>query len=78
MTAMPATFNKPDPSSGPPELGRIIEKIKRSGSDSLNQGERMLVVEIFRRAAITGQKPYLEAKDAIQKAHLFFCWRLTK
>jgi hypothetical protein len=77
---MPATLTKPDddPSKYPPELGRIIEKIKRRGSNALTEAERVMVVQIFRGAAITNDKRIQEAKHAIQKAHLYYCWRMTK
>jgi hypothetical protein len=75
---MPATAEKPDRNDHPPEIGRIIEKIKRRGSDSLTPTERMMVVEIFRAAAMTGQKHILAIKEDIQRAHLFYCWRLTQ
>lgn len=75
---MPATAEKPDRNDHPPEIGRIIEKIKRRGSDSLTPTERMMVVEIFRAAAMTGQKHLLIIKEDIQRAHLSYCWRLTQ
>ena len=73
---MPATAEKPDRNDHPPEIGRIIEKIKRRGSDSLSDGERVMVVQIFRTAAMTLDKRVVEVRDAIQKAHLEFCFRL--
>lgn len=77
---MPATLTKPDddPSKYPPEFGRIIEKIKRRGSDSLNDKERIMVVQIFRMAAMLQRKDLIEAKHVIQQAHLEYCWRMTK
>jgi hypothetical protein len=76
---MPATKERPDDRNNhPPEIGRIIEKIKRRGSDSLTPTERMMVVEIFRAAAMTGQKHLFAIKEDIQRAHLSYCWRLTK
>jgi hypothetical protein len=75
---MPALAERPDHNNHPPEIGRIIEKIKRRGSDSLLPKERMMVVEIFRAAAMTGQKHLLQIKKDIQLAHLYYCWRLTK
>lgn len=78
MKIMPATLGKPDPNSHPPEVGRIIEKIKRKGSDALTPMERTMVVEIFRQAAITNHPQLLMVKHDIQRAHLAFCWRMTK
>jgi hypothetical protein len=75
---MPATAEKPDRNDHPPEIGRIIEKIKRRGSNSLTPTERMMVVEIFRAAAMTGQKHLLAIKEDIQRAHLSYCWRMTQ
>jgi hypothetical protein len=75
---MPATKERPDRNNHPPEIGRIIEKIKRRGSDSLTGQERMMVVEIFRAAAMTGQKHLIAIKEDIQRAHLSYCWRMTK
>lgn len=78
MTIMPAIAERPDPNPYPPEVGRIIEKIKRRGSDSLTPMERTMVVEIFRQAAITGRKELCRIKHDIQRAHLAYCWRMTK
>ena len=75
---MPATKERPRGDNHPPEIGRIIEKIKRRGSDSLTPTERMMVVEIFRAAAMTGQKHLLIIKEDIQRAHLSYCWRMTQ
>jgi hypothetical protein len=75
-TNMPATKER-DPSGNlPPELGRIIEKIKRRGSMSLSEGERIMIVQIFRVAALTSEKRVVDARDAIQKAHLEFCFKM--
>jgi hypothetical protein len=77
INPMPATAERPRGDNFHPEFGRIIEKIKRRGSESLTDQERMMVVEIFRAAAMTREKRIVEAKEAIQKAHLSYCWRLT-
>jgi hypothetical protein len=74
---MSASVKEKDPSGNfPPEIGRIIEKIKRRGSQSLTDGERIMVVQIFRTATMTGDKRLVEVRDAIQKAHLEFCFRM--
>jgi hypothetical protein len=66
-----------DPNSNhPPEIGRIIEKIKRSGSNALNDNERMIVVQIFRTEAMNGDKRLAEIRRAIQNAHLAFCFKM--
>ena len=75
---MPATAEKPDRNDHPPEIGRIIEKIKRRGSNSLTDVERLMVVQIFRAAAMTGQKHLIAIKEDIQRAHLSYCWRMTQ
>jgi hypothetical protein len=73
---MPATKDRNPNGNFPPEIGRIIEKIKRRGCDSLSDGERVMVAQIFRTAAMTVDKRVIEIRDAIQKAHLEFCFRL--
>lgn len=66
----------PDPSRFPPLIGRIIEKIKRRGSDSLTDDERIMIVQIFRSAAMTNDKKLSEVRNAIQQAHLEYCFKL--
>jgi len=78
MNIMPVTAERPDPNPHPPEIGRIIEKIRRKGSDSLTPMEKTMVVEIFRQAAFTGRKALCEVRNDIQRAHLAYCWRMTK
>jgi len=56
---------------------QVIRKIEQYGSDSLNYGERVFVVEVFRAAAVTDRKEVHEVKDLIQKAHLEYCLRLS-
>jgi hypothetical protein len=73
---MPVTKDRNPNGNFPPEIGRIIEKIKRRGCDSLSDGERVMVAQIFRTAAMTVDKRVIEIRDAIQKAHLEFCFRL--
>jgi hypothetical protein len=55
----------------------IIRKIEQQGSDSLNYGERVFVVEVFRAAAFTDRQEVHEVKQLIQKAHLEYCLRLS-
>jgi hypothetical protein len=75
---MPSTKEKPRNDNHPPEIGRIIEKIRRRGSNSLTDVERLMVVQIFRAAAMTGQKHLIAIKEDIQRAHLSYCWRMTQ
>ena len=75
---MPATKERPGGSNYPPEIGRIIEKIKRRGSESLTDVERLMVVQIFRVSAMTRDKRLVEVREAIQKAHLTYCWKMTE
>jgi len=80
MKPMPATQERPNDDSNRfiPQFGAIIENIKRRGSESLTDTERVMVVQIFRMAAIIQRKDLIEAKHAIQQAHLEYCWRMTK
>jgi hypothetical protein len=73
---VPAVKEGPDPSRFPPLIGKIIEKIKRRGSESLTDEERIMVVQIFRGAAMTSEKRLTDVKNAIQQAHLEYCFRL--
>jgi len=60
----------------PPEIKRIIEKIRQYGSDSLDDMQRMLVVQIFRTAAMTTEPRIIWIRNKIQEAHLEYCFRL--
>lgn len=60
----------------PPELKRIIYQIKRFGSDSLDDLQRMMVVQIFRAAAMTQEERVTFVRDKIQEAHLEYCFKL--
>jgi hypothetical protein len=72
-----ATRDKePDWGSYPPELKRLIEQIRQHGSDSLNEMQRMLVVQIFRTAAMTTEPRVVHIRNKIQEAHLEYCFRL--
>lgn len=74
---MSSTTKERDPNGNfPPEIGRIIERIKRRGSQSLSDGDRVMVVQIFRTAAVTGDKRLVEVRNAIQRAHLEYCFRM--
>ena len=67
---------EPDWGSYPPELKRLIEQIKQRGSDSLDEMQRMLVVQIFRTAAMTTEPRVVHIRNKIQEAHLEYCFRL--
>jgi hypothetical protein len=67
---------EPDWGSYPPELKRLIEQIKQRGSDSLDEMQRMLVVQIFRTAAMTTEPRVVHIRNKIQEAHLEYCFKL--
>lgn len=66
----------PDWDSYPPELKRVIDTIKNYGSDALDEMQRMLVVQIFRVAAMTTEPRVVHIRNKIQEAHLEYCFRL--
>lgn len=67
---------EPDWGSYPPELKRLIEQIRQRGSDSLDEMQRMLVVQIFRVAAMTTEPRVVQIRNKIQEAHLEYCFKL--
>jgi len=72
-----ATYNRePDWGSYPPELRRVIDTIRQHGSDALTEMQRMLVVQIFRVAAMTTEPRVIQIRNKIQEAHLEYCFRL--
>jgi len=73
---MTSSTREPDWGSYPPELKRLIEQIRQHGSDSLNEMQRMLVVQIFRTAAMTTEPRVVHIRNKIQEAHLEYCFRL--
>jgi hypothetical protein len=46
---------EPDWGSFPPEMRRLVETIRQKGSDALDEMQRLLVVQIFRAAAMTAE-----------------------
>ena len=67
---------EPNWDSFPPEMRRLVETIKKHGSDALDEMQRILVVQIFRMAAM-GVDPRVEfVRKKIQEAHLDYCFRL--
>jgi hypothetical protein len=73
---MATSTKEPDWGSYPPELKRLIEQIRQHGSDSLNDMQRMLVVQIFRTAAMTTEPRVVHIRNKIQEAHLEYCFKL--
>ena len=73
---MASSTKDPEWDSYPPELKRVIDTIKNYGSDSLDEMQRMLVVQIFRVAAMTTEPRVIHIRNKIQEAHLEYCFRL--
>ena len=67
---------EPNWDSFPSEMRRLIEQIRQKGSDSLNEMQRMLIVEIFRVATMTTEPRVMWVRKKIQEAHLDYCFRL--
>ena len=67
---------EPDWGSFPPELRRLIEQIRRYGSDSLDDIQRMLIVQVFRAATMTSEPRIVFIRNKIQEAHLEYCFKL--
>lgn len=58
------------------QFGAILTKIRFGGSPALSPQERVLVVELFRAAAMTQDPRILKLRDELSAAHLEFCFRL--
>jgi hypothetical protein len=67
---------EPDWGSFPPELRRLVETIRQKGSDELDEMQRLLVVQIFRAAAMTAEPRVNFIRQKIQEAHLDYCFRM--
>ena len=67
---------EPNWDSFPPEIRRMIDKIRQHGSDALTDMERMLIAEIFRAATMTTEPRVMWVRKKIQEAHLEYCFRL--
>jgi hypothetical protein len=67
---------EPDWDSFPPEMRRLVETIRQKGSDALDEMQRILVVQIFRTAAMTAEPRVNFVRQKIQEAHLDYCFRL--
>jgi hypothetical protein len=73
---MPQTAERPDRDPQRIQLGAIIEKLKRRGSDGLSDAEKLFVVEVFRAAVITKDPRLRKVRDDLSSAHLEFCFKL--
>jgi hypothetical protein len=67
---------EPDWGSFPPEMRRLVETIRQKGSDALDEMQRLLVVQIFRTAAMTAEPRVNFVRQKIQEAHLDYCFRM--
>lgn len=73
-----ATAPRPNDGQDPRNIqfGAILAKIRYGGSPSLTPQERVIVVELFRAAAMTQDPRILKLRDELSAAHLEFCFRL--
>ena len=69
-------IREPNWDSFPPEMRRLVEQIRQNGSDSLDDMQRMLVVQVFRTAAMTAEPRVNFVRTKIQEAHLDYCFRM--
>jgi hypothetical protein len=67
---------EPNWDSFPPEMRKLVETIRQHGSDALDEMQRILVVQIFRAAAMTNDPRVFFVRQKIQEAHLDYCFRL--
>jgi hypothetical protein len=67
---------EPSWDSFPPEMRRLVETIRQHGSDRLDEMQRLLVVQIFRTAAMTAEPRVNFVRQKIQEAHLDYCFRM--
>ena len=67
---------EPSWDSFPPEMRRLVETIRKRGSDALDEMQRILVVQIFRMSAMTNDPRVDFVRKKIQEAHLDYCFRL--
>ena len=67
---------EPNWDSFPPEMRRLVETIRQRGSDALDEMQRLLVVQIFRTAAITAEPRVNFVRQKIQEAHLDYCFQM--
>ena len=67
---------EPNWDSFPPEMRLLVEIIRQRGSDALDEMQRILVVQIFRAAAMTAEPRVNFIRQKIQEAHLDYCFRM--
>ena len=67
---------EPSWDSFPPEMRRLVETIRKHGSDALDEMQRILVVQIFRAATMNNDPRVEFVRKKIQEAHLDYCFRL--
>ena len=67
---------EPNWDSFPPEMKKLIDTIRKHGSDELDEMQRILVVQIFRTSAMTHDPRVEFVKKRIQEAHLDYCFRM--
>ena len=67
---------EPEWDSFPPEMRKLIEQIRKHGSNSLDEMQRILVSQVFRTAAVSTDKRILFVRNKIQEAHLDYCFKL--
>ena len=67
---------EPNWDSFPPEMRKLVEQIRKHGSNSLDEMQRILVSQVFRTAAVSTDKRILFVRNKIQEAHLDYCFRL--
>lgn len=67
---------EPNWDSFPPEMRKLVETIRKRGSEALDEMQRILVVQIFRTSAMTHDPRVEFVKKRIQEAHLDYCFRM--
>jgi hypothetical protein len=67
---------EPEWDSFNPEMRKLIEQIRKHGTNSLNEMQKILVSQVFRTAAVSTDKRVLFIRNKIQEAHLDYCFRL--
>lgn len=74
---MPALMDRePNWDSFPPDMRKLVEQIRKHGSNSLDEMQKILVSQVFRTAALSTDKRILFVRNKIQEAHLDYCFRL--
>ena len=74
---MPALQERePEWDSFSPEMRKLMEQIRKHGTNSLNEMQKILISQVFRTAAVSTDKRVLFVRNKIQEAHLDYCFRL--